>query len=283
MTRQILPAAIIALGLLAGCKKTDVTAGDSQVGYINFFNASEVLMQNAALSRDNFIMINDTVKGKRQPHFAADGDIRQFPFSVTASQLINEQIGNIGDLFWLPLKGNNRFTFTSVDRVFLTDTSLNIQPDTFTTLYLAESPVADDAYAFVDVPVETKGTAGKVRLQIINLSPDLGPLKAYLFGASATPVAAELPQSLNFGMHSKYAEVDLNLANNKGNLLLKICRSGSEEVLVSTAVPAKNHAVYTIFVRGFLQSATRRIKNSNTAYAEVTITPNLRATLRRTN
>ncbi|HCM19736.1 MAG TPA: hypothetical protein DIC46_02965, partial [Porphyromonadaceae bacterium] len=64
-------------------------------------------------------------------------------------------------------------------------------------------------------------------------------------------------------------------------LLLRFRPAGGGGDLASISVPAESGAVYTVLLRGFANEASRRIKKDNENYAEVTIQPNLRVSLRR--
>lgn len=271
---------------LYSCKKTDVVQGDGNVGYVNFFNASEVLLQNESLSRNNMIITNDTIdRQRRLPAFIGDGDVRQYPRTTSGDLTVVDYIGTTNaDVFWLPIKSDNyRFIYTSINKVYLKDTAVNVPAGSFTSQYLVESPQADNAYQLITVPVEMRGVTGKVRIQVINLSPDLGPIKVYLSGPAGNIIDTELPTALPFATASKYVEINLNPAYiSRGKFILNFCKPGTTEALATLAIPADDLAVYTLLMRGFSQNTTRRIKKDNNGgYTTVTVTPNLRATQRR--
>lgn len=273
---------------LAACQKEEVITGNGRDTYINFYNASEVLQQYGAYSGENLIIINDTLPGVKQPRFSASDDFRQFPSHFTGSELVVDVIyppagATYNVVYWMPLIADaSRFIYTSVNKTYLRDTVLNLLPKTFTTQYLVESPEADDAYRILTVPVERKGTSGKVRIQMLNLSPDLGPLEVFQTDQDGNRVNTNLPTGLSFGQYSPYAELDTAGASATfGRLTLKFSKSGSDEVFLSQAIDAISNSSYIIVFQGFEQETSRRIKISNHQYEQVTVAPNLRVNVRR--
>lgn len=270
---------------LSACKKNDISVADGQEAYINFYNASEVLQQNSAYSSENFIINNSFSK---QPVFSSIDDFRQFPRHLTASDRVVDVIyppaGITYDVvYWLPLTANTyQFAYTSVDKTVIADTSINVSPQSFTTQYLVESPLADHTYQTVTVPVERKGTKGKVRLQIINLSPDFGPLEVYQTDLSGKRISTELPASLPFGKYSNYVELDTAGAGSAfGKILLNFRKSGTDARILSKAIDAVSNSVFTLVFQGFEKNTSRRIKTGENTYGQVTVTANLRINTRR--
>lgn len=278
---------LIGFCLFAACKKNEVIPGNGQEAYINFYNASEVLQQNFALSGKNQIIINDSLPGQVQPEFSPTDDFRQFPRHLTGSAVIdaiNPPAGLTYDVvYWMALTSDQyRFRYTSVNKTTLTDASIRLSPKTFTTQYLVETPEADNTYSVLNVPVERKGAANKVRLQIINLSPDFGALEVYRADQNGNRVSSELPTGLLADTYSDYIELDTAGASKTYNkIILKFAKSGSNEVLLTKAVDAISNSCYTIVFQGFERTTRRRIKISDTESRTVTVSPNLRVNIRR--
>lgn len=279
---------ILAVTLLTACEKKEVRPGDGLDTYVNFYNASEVLQQNFTLSESNQIIINDSLPDQRQPQFSSTDDFRQYPRHLTGSDAVIDVINPPAGItyyvvYWMPFNADRyKFSYTSVAKTFLVDTTVSLQAKTFTTQYLVESPAADDAYRILTIPVERRGTAGKVRVQVLNLSPDFGPLEVYRSDHEGNRIGSQLPSALGTDAHTPYVELDTAEASKTYNkLILKFCKSGSSEVVLTAAVDAISNSVYSIVFQGFEKATDRRIKTSSSEYEQVTVSPNLRVNVRR--
>lgn len=279
---------ILAITLLAACEKKEVMPGNGQDTYVNFYNASEVLQQNFYLAMSNQIIINDSLQGQQQPQFSSTDDFRQYPRHLTGSDavidVINPPAGSNYDVvYWMSFIAERyRFAYTSVNKTYLVDTTVSLQAKTFTTQYLVESPASDDAYRVLTIPVERTGSAGKVRVQVLNLSPDFGPLEVYRTDHEGNRVGNQLPSALGTDAHTPYVDLDTAGASKTYNkLILKFCKSGSSEVVLTAAVDAISNSAYAIVFQGFEHATDRRIKTSNSDYEQVTVSPNLRVNVRR--
>ena len=279
------------LCLVACQKSADILPGNGQDTYLNFYNASEVLQQNLAFSNNNLVIINDTVPGTKtlnQMRFSSTDDFRQYPRTVSGAELVNDPIGlplgtTYDVIYWKPIEaGSYRFIYTSLNKVYLKDTTIVVSPKSFTTQYLVESSIADDAYRILTVPEERKGTQGKVRIKVINLSPDFGSLEVYRADQNGNQIPAGLPTALRYGQNSSYAEIDtVGTAKTRGQLLLKFRKSGSDAVVLTRAVDAISNSSFVVVFQGFEKAANRRIKTGNQAVETVKVSPNLRVNVRR--
>lgn len=279
---------ILAVTLLTACEKKEVVPGDGQDTYVNFYNASEVLQQNISLAMSNKIIINDSLPGQQQPQFSSTDDFRQYPRHLTGTDAVIDAVNppagiNYNVVYWMPVNAEKyRFAYTSVNKTSLVDATVDLLPKTFTTQYLVESPAADNAYSILTVPVERTGTAGKVRVQLVNLSPDFGSLEVYRTDEAGNRVASQLPTALSATTYSPYVELDTAGASKTFNkLLLKFCKSGSNEVVLTRAVDAISGSSYSVVFQGFEKLTTRRIKISGSDYQQVSVSPNLRVNVRR--
>lgn len=283
---------LTGIALLSACKKTDVAPGDGQEAYINFYNASEALLQGG-FTKGNMIYVNDSVPNeifKRHPEFSENyDDFRQYPQSLFGNPnfgynlAVPEGVG-YDPIYWMPIaSGNYRFIFTSVNKVYLQETPVSLTSKTFTTQYLVESPKADNEYSIVTVPVERKGMEGRVRIQFVNLSPDVGELEVIRADENGNPlVEASLPKNLPFGEFSSYAEIDTSGTSRTSNyIMLYFRKPGTTRALVTVGVPSIPYSSFTLTFQGFENETTRRIKTGENSYETITVKPNLRVNKRR--
>lgn len=272
----------ISIMCFAACSKSeDQVPGNGQDAYVNFCNASEVQQQNVLLAQQNRVIINDTSWDNLQPEFMSDGDIRQYPRHLTGTDLAVDRIS--GDIYWMAVIADSyKLTYTSINQTPLHDTTISVTPKSFTTQYLVESPATDNAYCIFTVPVERKGIAGKVRVQVMNLSPDFGPLEVYRTAQDGSRIPTALPSAIAYGTYSPYVELDTaGAAGTNGKLMLKFCKSGSDDVITTRAVDAVSNSSYTIVFQGFETETPRRIRTGEHEYQQVTVSPNLRVNMRR--
>lgn len=278
-----------SLLFITGCKKTDETPGNGQDAYINFFNASEVLQQNIALALNNTVVSEQIRKGKFPMAFQADGDSRQFPYTASIGTLPPDNLSlpiggvNYTNIYWLPvIAGSYSLGYTSDSSyAVLKDTTVNLLPKSFTAQYLVESPEDDAAYKILTVPTQRAGTPGKVRLQFIHLSPDLGNLDIVRIDANGNDLSDALPKNIAYSRYTNYMELDtLGTASTRGQIILNIRKNGSTKTMLSTAIPAASNSSFTVLIQGFEHTTARRIRMRD-AYQSVSVNPNLRINLRR--
>lgn len=285
--RIVIGIALIAL--LNSCKKDIETyiPGDGQEAYVNFYNATEIIHHsgNLDLAKNNMIYVNDSLKNDYfQRQFFKFSDLkfdgRQFPNMHGNWPDVWTGPGQVNgsQVLWQPMPQADfyRFIFTSVNKVFLKDITASLAPKSYTTFYLAESPESDNDYTIVSVPVEPKGIEGRVKIQVVNLSTDWGPIDVVLTDKVGNIVETDLPQNLGFSKYSPYAELDIKYANDYKQLVLKIRQHGSENFTLSTTVDALSESTYAIVVKGFANETTRYIKTSDTENLRVQVAPGLR-------
>lgn len=275
---------------LTACEKKEVLPGNGQDTYMNFYNASEVLQQDGSLAANNLILINDSLKGQpQQPQFSGTDDFRQYPRHLTGTDAVIDVLYppfaglSYNVVYWMPFIADRyKFAYTSVNQTSLVDTTISLQPKTFTTQYLVESPAADNAYLVLNIPVERQGTSGKVRVQVVNLSPDFGPLEVYRTDNQGRRVTSTLPAALNTHAYTAYVDLDTTGASKTYNkIVLNFCKSGSSEVVLTKAVDAISSSTYSVVFQGFEKTTNRRIKTGNNEFQQVTVAPNLRVNVRR--
>ncbi len=76
--------------------------------------------------------------------------------------------------------GLHRFRFTDVRHSVVADSSFTLSAGASTVLYLTDSLLA--YYRVLAIDESTPGPADRVQLRVLNLSPDAGPLNAYVPG-----------------------------------------------------------------------------------------------------
>lgn len=283
------------MGIFTACEENyapDVP-GNGQEAYVNFYHAAEAVIQGAfpdgtSLLENNMVYINDSLENEhfpgRFPQFsrlAMRADGRQYPDDISAGRSL---YSGGGEVFWLPLAPRetpHRFIFTSVNKVFLQETDLQLAPRSFTTLYLAESPETESSYTIVNVPVELEGIDGKVKLQVVNLSPDWGAIDAVLMDKDGNETDSALPLNVGFGEYGAYAEIDTAMANKQHQLVVKFRKSGESSFLLSTAIETSSGSNYTLVIKGFVDAATRSVKIGDNQNLMVEVSPNLRVHKRR--
>lgn len=290
---------LAGLILLSSCKKNeDFIPNDGKIAYINFYHAAEALLQNNGISGFR-LQIDDAFPGGLQPEYQGSNGSFQYPSTVTGSNLAVDYLSVPSDVtynvvYWLPVSADKyQFKYNSISYNSATQTTsqlgtiakLNaeINANTFVTQYFTESLESDTSFKILNVPVERTGTPGKVRIQVVNLSPDLGPIEVYREDSNGAKITEGLPASVTSGAFSPYAEIDTAGAyKNLGRLLVKIRKSGSTNVLMTASIPATSKSLFTLVVQGFASSTIRRIKSTQaTGFTQVTVSPNLRFNLRR--
>ncbi len=280
---------IILIQVLAtGCKKTDVVPGNGEEAYVNFYNASEVQQQNISLALKNYVVLDQLYTRNGMGQFSADGDNRQFPYTQGIAEATPDNLSlptgiTYSNVYWLPIQsGNHHFIYTSDSTyVALKNITETYQPQTFNAQYLVESPAADSLYNIFSFPVQRAGTPGKVRVQIVHLSPDLGSIEVYRADSTGNPVATNLPNTLSYGQASSFIELDTaGSAHTKQLILLKFLKNGSNDVAITSSIPAVSNSSFIVALQGFEQTTTRKVKMRG-GYQSVTVNSNLRINLRR--
>lgn len=274
---------------------SDANQNSDEVAYVNFYNAIEASRfdQNLQLGVDNMIYINDSVPSAifpKYPRFSqtVTDDGRQFPAHFTGSETVIDNGGgvpigvNYRKVYWMPIaRGSYDFIYTSKDKVYLERKSSVLESKSYYAQYVVESPAADSLYTVVETNVPREGKKGVVRVQVVNLSPDLGPVNIYRTDNNNVTLPSDLPQGYTFGQTGVYDLSTEGTENTFDKIFIKFQRPGDASPIQSVAVPADSGAVYTIVLQGFTQQAQRKIKIANDAYATVTVVPDLRVNVRR--
>lgn len=279
------------LAFLSACEKETVLPGDGREAYVNFYTAADAVLQGN-LTQQNYIYINDSLAHPDYAQFpvfsASADDFRTYPrYPAAALGVSDEIVVPIGTpyqtVYWMPVEnGNYRFIFTSANKVYLHTNEVTLEPKSHMMQCLVESLEADDAYRVVNVPIEPKGTKGKVRIQIVNLSPDAGALDVKRTDRSGNQLPDVLPASLGFGEYSTYAEIDTTgSADTNGQILLRIRKHQTDKELMMVAVPAIPYSSFTVLFQGFENATERRVKTGDNQYQSIQVQPNLRVNLRR--
>lgn len=279
----------------SACKKNiEPLVADAQNAYINFYNASEILTSNPNLSVGNMVYVNDSIPQypfMRYPEFSSGnpqyprntgGGLETPPGNVNIPSGIGYSVA-----FWMPIApGQYKFIFTSVNKNYLKDIALTLAAKDRTALYLVESPDGNDQYRLVAVPTERAGTPGKVRIKVVNLSPDAGTLGVVRDNNGTTEVQG-LPQHLQFGEYSEYVEIEPNGTSATSFIDLEINKADGNQNLISTSIPAIPGSSFVLLIQGFTTVSSRKIitgkqTDGSPIWETVNVPANFRATWRRT-
>ncbi len=294
---------LACLGMLffASCEEniSDAVPADGNIAYVNFVNAEEAaLFGGDFLYSENYVYFGDSVSQSPFDHYSSSNypatfsfdnnpvSVRSYPNDQSSSPIESAShtyTGSIVTVNFLPVPADEyHFIFTSKNRTYLKALDTRLERGTWHFIYLAESPANDSAYVVLDVPIlRSERKEGTVKLQLLNLSTDLGAMEVFRVDSAGNETPLALPEPLAFGAH---ADLEFSLEGTEqtnNNVSLRIRRAGETADLLSIAFPAENGAVYTAIVRGFVEGAVRKVKEDNEQYATVDILPNLRYSLRR--
>ncbi len=272
---------------LTACKKMVLTElpGDKAAIELNFYPASDVL--NAYIPRGQFIPIYvdhfidnpspQSVLGLPGFQYSSIGVPSDFPSSQ-----------NISVVTYLPYNvGVHRVMFADNLNMVVLDTSFNQPAKSYNCLYFGDAPAAVNApskYKMVVVQEDRSGIApDQVGVRFIHLGPDAGTLRCNRVRADGSLTNAA-PASLNFGSYTDYQY--FTAQDTVRGLLRFSLDNPAGGVSIPTAVPYIPGRKYAIVISGFLNDQQRQIpagKNpdSTTLYQPITISRNLRATVRR--
>lgn len=276
---------LLLLGSITACKKMVVTElpGNQEATELNFYPASDVL--NTYTPRGAFtpIYIDHFMavpKGANLPGFQYSGTTG-LPSDYPSSQ-------HIAVVTYVPYNaGVHRVMFADNSNSVLLDTSIN-QPDkSFNCLYLGDAPTAVNApskYKMVIVPEDRSGIApDQVGIRFIHLGPDAGALRCSRLRADGTLTNAA-PASLDFGNYTAYQY--FTAQDTVRGLLRFSLDNPANGASIATAVPYNPGRKYAVLISGFLNDQQRQVPagkkpDSTILYQSITISRNLRATVRR--
>lgn len=284
------------------CKKDDNLPGfgNSQPAYINFNNISEVINQASDhyidLATQNMVYLNDSTNNtafSRYPEFGSSVRSsafgRSFPFNSQATGIFlgSDVISVPSDanydlIYWMPiLPGQYKFIFTSLNKTYLKDTTLSLNPKTYALQYLVESPERNDAYRIATVPTSLETEQSKTTIQTVNLSPDLGNIDLWRSDKNGNKINTSLPTGLGFGRYHATLLDTTGTSTTNGRIYINVSLTGTNKKLLTVAVPALSGSSFVLLIQGFNQQTARRIKSSNSAYTSMIVNPNLRFRLSR--
>lgn len=279
---------LVFLLLIGACKKTAYVPGEGREAYVNFFNASEVLQQNVSVQEHNWLILNHTLNHAKA-EFSFGVDDRAFPNTSGISPLTPDGLlipanSNYYQVYWMPLyEGINHISFTA-DSAYtvLKDTTVNLTNQKFSTHYLVENAITDTSYSIFTFPVENQRIEGHVSLQLVNLSPDFGPVDVYRSDSDGNQIGQNLATSLRYGSSTSFLDVDtIGSHSTRENIILKFKKSGDKNIVATQVVPGVPASGYVAIFRGFEKSTPRRIRMRGDTYRSFMVGPNLRVNLRR--
>lgn len=287
----------VFLLLFNSCNKEIIpVVTDSEVAYINFYNAAEALVTQHDLRTENMLYIDDSTSHgssiHRYPKFTEQADKRVYPqlASPTGSPIVPPGIG-YDAVVWMPIKkGIHRYIYTSMHKNYLKTHLYAIdKAGSLTTMYLAESPEGDESYTIITVPEERAPQDGHVRIRVVHLGTDAGKLSIKRVNAQGTTAEQALTQNLTFGSYSPYITLDTAGVSTTNNLFLfrffQESPLGAKE-LMTVPVPALPNTAFTLLVQGFVHATSRRIltgrqPDGSPLYRNVTVPAAIRTHVRR--
>lgn len=151
--------------------------------------------------------------------------------------------------------GSHRLRFTNPERAVIVDTTLGLGGNQNTVLYLTDS--LQHNMHVVAVDESAPGVAGAVRIRVVQLSPDVGPLGAFVFSDTGTVVRSNLPQAVAYDSVTPYIVLDPSLASSDGNVYVSFFAGGDSANVVATAVvPFSVNRSYHVVVEGLANPET---------------------------
>lgn len=287
--KQSIFISLIVMLILSACKKeiTPLEAGviNSPSAALNFYSASD-LQYNLGSNRYVFIdrAVDTASLNPAVPYFSNINpiDLQEYPISNLTYDAYNF-------ISYVRITaGNHHIVFTDGNRETIKDTVLNLADTSYTSLYLTDAGHNGEpaSYRLLASPEEHKGVPGRVRMRVVNLSPDVGSISCYLQNANGTILFSPLPQQLAFGTASPYLELDTAGAY-RGKLNLQIIADKDPlHSFLFTQITANPGHSYVVIIKGFYQPTTRLVptgKNPDGSikYQAVAISPNLRVNIRQ--
>ncbi|MGE8426983.1 MAG: hypothetical protein ACN6O7_03865 [Sphingobacterium sp.] len=286
------------LWTITACKKdiTPVIPGDGEAIKINYIANSDVLRQYKIGGIGIFV---DTI-----PH----RNTGNFPFFDLASAPQKLEYPNFfstipGLLYANYLSGQQRFNYShmipdSVSSNFgsrpdktLIDTTLMLEKDAGSLLYLIDGPVAAEnsmsTFKILVIPANRalRLDSTQVAVTISHQSPDTENISCSRATLEGGFSQANLPQDLAYGQSTPSLIFDVKDAPN-GILGLRIYSKKDGKELINTGIPANGGHAYVLAISGFQREQQRliplKLNNDRTVqYDKATIFPNLRAITRQ--
>lgn len=270
---------LTTLGMfLASCQEHIEPAPET--AGVNFYNASEAI--SAAGLRQS-VYLDDTTSFRNTL-----GWFYQYT-EAPYGQSFNDE-GTKNQKYrvpaWLSVNtGEHRFMFAAGSS-FLFDTAFALSGQSLMSFYLSEGPESDHAYRVTTIPEEWSRTTvdpAKVKLRVVNLSPDVGDLSCYRSDNNA-----EVLQSIRNGQASSHAWLDTTgYAHNRDQIVLQFSSDQDpENILMKTAVPNIPGAYFVVVLQGFKTTTARVVQtgvnpDGTPRYTTKTIEADLRVNLRR--
>ncbi|HWZ58341.1 MAG TPA: DUF4397 domain-containing protein [Gemmatimonadaceae bacterium] len=147
--------------------------------------------------------------------------------------------------------GAHRFRFTNFNHGVVVDTTLALAASANTVIYLTDS--IGVRYHVMLVDESTPGPANSVRMRVLNLSPDAGPVSAYVVASSGTFLWSNLPQQVAYGTISPYVTVDPSVVASDGNVYLKFFGgTDTAQTVAAATVPFTPGRSYHVVVEGLV-------------------------------
>src|SRR6202000_2086383 len=187
------------------CKRDvdPVEPGNGGAG-VDFYLTSGVFKnyavgKNIIIDVDNYIPHPTGQTLTSYPNFYINSDLVDFP-------------GSSDNIFQYVRynAGKHRFMLTDTTNTIVADTTLNLAPKSYSTIYYADGLTAPNAPAVYRTVIAQESRnaapAGKIGVRFVDLSADAGALSVYLQNASGG--SANLASGLNFLKVTDYQYLD---------------------------------------------------------------------------
>lgn len=244
----------------SGCDSSvdpELPGGEEEIG-LNFYCASEVLGHQkgtAPIYLDEYTPDIPFNTFMPNPYFVFGTSERQeSPALVMAS--------NAAVMYMRHTTGDHRIVFSDTAQQAMVDTVLYFPPQDYHCLYLADEPVPDGhpaRYAAVSAREERTGEPGKVKLRLINLSPDAGAYSVALTRRDGSLEFVAALSAIGFKGVSAYAAIDTTGRAMNRQLILNLVDATGVVVLV-TGVPAVSESEYSVVLQGFANDTQRQVR-----------------------
>lgn len=184
--------------------------------------------------------------------------------------------------------GGNTFVFEDYTQTYVKETRFAMEPQKWYTLYFADSLRAgNDTLAFSSFLAEEprEASPGKVRLRLVNLSPDAGKVQLRVKRLDDSYIdGIDIPEAA-YAQASPYIEVDTTGISAYGQISLDVLDENGIVIAASGADinPSGNFHIVLLGYRNQTSVVMnyKILPSGAMLYRKTTITPNLRVAARR--
>lgn len=174
--------------------------------------------------------------------------------------------------------GVHRLWLTNSSGGTVIDTTLTLGADRNTVTYFIDS--LGTQYQILTVDESTPGPSNVVRLRVLNLSPDVGPIGLYVVGDTGQRIFSNLPRNVTYKTVTPYVTVSDSLVASDGNIYLKIfAGTDTASTVTAATVPFMPGRSYHLIVGGLATAHTLSFPGDTVS---VPVNPSIGASVRAT-